>query len=57
MIIIMAEAKGKRICVHGNIGAGKSTFIAEHYNTDFIKLPEPIERWEITEEDIAINSI
>ena len=28
------------VCVHGNIGAGKSTFIEKQ--RDFVRLPEPV---------------
>ena len=31
------------VCVHGNIGAGKSTYIAKQ--KDFVQLPEPIVEW------------
>lgn len=31
------------VCVHGNIGAGKSTFIEKQ--KDFIQLPEPVTEW------------
>ena len=31
------------VCVHGNIGAGKSTFIEKQ--KDFVQLPEPVTEW------------
>lgn len=31
------------VCVHGNIGAGKSTFIEKQ--RDFVQLPEPVTEW------------
>lgn len=34
------------ICVHGNIGSGKTTFLKNNYK-DFIKFEENLEEWNI----------
>jgi len=34
----------KLLCVHGNIGAGKSTYIAQ--KEGFIQKQEPVEDWD-----------
>lgn len=33
-----------RVCVHGNIGVGKTTIILNEYK-DFERMVEPIELW------------
>lgn len=33
------------ICVHGNIGAGKTTLIESEKYNDFIRMKEPVDDW------------
>ena len=33
------------ICVHGNIGAGKTTLIESDKYNDFIRTKEPVDEW------------
>lgn len=33
------------ICVHGNIGAGKTTLIESDKYNDFIRMKEPVDEW------------
>ena len=41
-----------RVCIHGNIGAGKSTFISRFF-PDYEKVPEPVDKWEVSAEDLS----
>lgn len=34
------------VCVHGNIGSGKTTYLHNNYN-DYIKIEEPLEEWDL----------
>lgn len=33
------------ICVHGNIGAGKTTLIKSNKYNDFCRMEEPVDDW------------
>ena len=47
---ILNSSKPYIICVHGNIGAGKTTYI--NSRKDCIPIVEKIDQWNLTDEDI-----